>query len=63
MSINKVKEIKDLYENRFKCIKYEFADSGDFTVYLKNFEEEKTNTVVIKDEKEISDIKNFIDNY
>ena len=61
MKNNKLEKIKDLYDKEYKCIKYEFADSSDFTVYLKNFEEEKIDTIEVRDKDEIQQIKNFID--
>ena len=61
MKNNKLKKIKDLYDKQYKCIRYEFADSGDFTVYLKNFEKEKIDTIEVRDKDEIQKIKSFID--
>lgn len=61
MKNNKFKKIKDLYNKQYKCIRYEFEDSGDFTVYLKNFEKEKIDTIEVRDKDEIQKIKSFID--
>ncbi len=56
-------KLKQLYENGYKCIKYEDNSDGELKAYFKNFEEEKIEELVSYDESEITQIKNYVDNY
>ncbi|KNF09435.1 hypothetical protein CLPU_3c02140 [Gottschalkia purinilytica] len=58
-----LREIKNLYENGFRCIRYDNGEDGKLTVHLKNFEDEKIDTLIYNDEEQILQIKNFIDEY
>lgn len=61
MKNNKLQKVKKLYDEHYKCIKYEFADEGDFVLHFKNFEKEKIDVVRTKNKSEIEEIKKFID--
>ncbi len=63
MQINNFEKVKTLYDNGFRCIRYENGDNGEFTAYFKNFEKEEIDSLVCEDENEISEIKSFIDTY
>lgn len=56
-----IEELKNLYADGFRCIKYESHEEDKlFTVYLKNFEKESSRVVRYgPDEGPI--IKNYID--
>lgn len=63
MEMSNFNRIKNLYDKGFRCIKYEDGEQGEFMVYLKNFDEEKIDSVKSTNQKEIQEIKNFIDTY
>ena len=44
-------DLKNLYEDGYRCI-YQDGDEGNRNVYLKNFENEKSTVVNIKDENQ-----------
>ena len=52
-----------LYEQGFRCIKYENVESGEFRVLFKNFKDEKIDSLVCSNKDEIIKIKQYIDNY
>ena len=56
-----IDDFQQLYEDGYRCINYEAnANDDQFTVYLKNFEQEKT--MVLKCcPKEGMILKNYID--
>lgn len=58
---NCLSQIRDYYDEGFKCIKYEQNQNGEFVIYLKNFENEAIETLYCIDKQEINEIKNFID--
>lgn len=62
MDNNNLSKLKQLYENGFKCIRYEDSDNGELRAYFKNFTEERIDEIVSEDKKEITEIKNYIDN-
>ena len=56
-----LKEVQELYDKGFKCIKYEDGINGELSIYLKNFEQEKVQQLNVDNLVEIQEIKNFID--
>jgi len=52
--------IKDLYEDGYRCIYYDGADSNR-TIYLKNFDSEDSKVLEVNDEKEFSQFQSYID--
>lgn len=56
-----VDKIKELYNNGYRCIKYEDHENGEFAAYFKNFENERSDSVFSDNLDEVSEIKNFID--
>lgn len=56
-----IEKFRGLYDNGFRCIKYEVDETDDlFTVYLKNFENENTDTIKCNPEDGMI-LKNYID--
>lgn len=63
MDINSFNKVKGLYEDGYKCIRYEDTENGQFTAYFKNFEDERIDTIICNNKEEIREIKTFIDTY
>lgn len=55
-------QVRNLYDDGYKCIKYENNQNGDLTAYFKNFEKEKSAEITCSIKKEAHEIKSFIDN-
>ncbi|WP_079413704.1 hypothetical protein [Alkalithermobacter paradoxus] len=53
--------LKKLYEDGYRCIYYDCNKDEVFTVYLKNFDNEKSETVEINDHNEFGQFKSYID--
>ena len=53
-------KICKLYEDGYKCIKYDDEKDGPMNIYLKNFEIEKSDTIKVTDFQEKMRIKNYI---
>lgn len=56
-------KVTELYDQGFRCIKYQTDENGKFEVFLKNFEDENIDSLVCGDVAEIARIKDYIDNY
>ena len=61
--MDNIEKVKKLYQNGFRCIRYENDINGLFTAYFKNFKQEKIDSLTCGDESEINEIKSFIDLY
>ena len=59
MDEDKLKELKDKYEEGYRCI-YQDKDDG-LTLQLKNFTSEKLHTINSKNDMEIGQIEDFLD--
>ncbi|WP_024621203.1 hypothetical protein [Metaclostridioides mangenotii] len=57
--MNNISKPKDLYNNGYKCIYYNKINSKH-TVYLKNFESEKSETVEFSNDTDFNDFKDYI---
>lgn len=55
-----IRDLKNFYDEGYKCIKYEQDENGELVIYLKNFEREKIKTLYCNDSKEIGEIKSFL---
>ncbi len=56
-----IDEFKHLYDDGYRCINYEInKEEHLFTVYLKNFEREDTQTLKYNTEEGVI-LKNYID--
>ncbi len=58
---NKLNYLKKLYEDGYRCIYYDSNKNEVFTVYLKNFEMEKSEVVEITDSQEFDEFKSYMD--
>lgn len=58
---NCLEQVKVFYDYGFKCIKYEQNLDEELVIYLKNFENEKIETLYCNDKQEINEIKKYID--
>ncbi|KXZ38938.1 hypothetical protein JWYL7_0011 [Alkalithermobacter thermoalcaliphilus JW-YL-7 = DSM 7308] len=58
---DKFNYIKQLYEDGYRCIYYDCNEDDVFTIYLKNFDNEKSETVQICDCTEFNQFKSYID--
>ncbi|KGG80185.1 hypothetical protein Y919_07720 [Caloranaerobacter azorensis H53214] len=61
MEKRNLKQLENLFNSGFKCIKYEDTANGEFKAYFKNFETEKIDTIVSNDKDEINKMKQLID--
>ena len=52
-------DLKKLYEDGYRCI-YQDGSKGNRTIYLKNFDNEKSTVVNLQDENEFSQFQNYI---
>ncbi|MGF7056480.1 hypothetical protein [Brassicibacter mesophilus] len=57
-----LERVKELYQNGFRCIKYEDDEDGRLAVYFKNFENEAIDMILSEDKYEIENIKSYINN-
>lgn len=55
----KFNQVKDLYEDGYRCIYYDSTQSNH-TLYLKNFDTEISEVVELDDDQDFSDFKNYI---
>lgn len=58
--MNNYNKVCKLYEQGFKCIKYDDEKDGKMNVYFKNFEKEKSDSIEVTDFDEKMKIKNYI---
>ncbi len=54
-------ELKQKYNEGYRCIYTEKNNNEGMTMHLKNFREEKIHTMSIKDTMEIGEIESFLD--
>ena len=58
--MNELEKIKNMYDNGFRCIRYDDTKDGDMCIYFKNFDNEDSQAVKVKDFEQKMQIKNFI---
>lgn len=58
--MNEFEKIQKMYEDGFRCIRYDDTKDGDMCLYLKNFESEDSEAIKIKSFDQKMQIKNFI---
>lgn len=61
MMFNNLDKVKILYEGGYRCIRYEYEKDNSLSIYFKDFEKENIEYINCKDNKEIKEIKRFID--
>ena len=59
--MNEFKELKDKYNEGFRCIYTEKDEDNGLTMHLKNFREEKIHTIHAKGDMEIGQIEDYLD--
>lgn len=59
--MNDLNELKQKYQEGFRCIYTEKDDTEGLTMHLKNFREEKLHTMQVKNDMEIGQIEDFLD--
>lgn len=53
-------KIKQMYENGFRCIRYDDTKDGEMCIYFKNFENEDSMAMRVKGFEQKMKIKNFV---
>mgnify|MGYP000058037188 CR=1 FL=1 len=53
-------ELKNLYEDGYRCIYHDCVDNN-YTIYLKNFYTEGSETIELSSESDFSQFKDYID--
>lgn len=54
-------ELKQKYKDGYRCIYTEKDSKEGLTMHLKNFREEKVDTIQVKSDMEIGQIEDFLD--
>ncbi len=60
---NSLEELQKLYDDGFRCIKYEDANDDEMKVYLKNFETEESREMRIKSYLNKAYVTNYVNSY
>lgn len=60
--MNEFEKIQKMYEDGFRCIRYDDTKDGDMSIYFKNFETEDSEAMRISSFDEKMKIKSFIKN-
>ena len=47
--MNELEKIKNMYDNGFRCIRYDDTKDGDMCIYFKNFDNEDSQALRVKD--------------
>ncbi|WP_326908495.1 hypothetical protein [Sedimentibacter sp. MB31-C6] len=55
-------KIQNMYDNGFRCIRYDDTKDGEMSIYFKNFESEESEAMRVKGFEEKMKIKSFINN-
>ncbi|MGO1713009.1 MAG: hypothetical protein ACTH0B_05815, partial [Senegalia sp. (in: firmicutes)] len=61
VDMTNIEKVKNLYEENYRCIRYENDVNGSMIIYFKNFEKEKIEEISSSDSEEIDELKAFID--
>lgn len=59
--MSQLDELKQKYQEGYRCIYTEKDDQEGMTMHLKNFREEKIHTMQVKSDMEIGQIEDFLD--
>lgn len=60
--MNKFNDLKNLYEDGYRCIYHDSKENNTYTIYLKNFYNEKSEVLELDDENEFNQFKDYISN-
>ena len=55
----KFNQLKDLYEDGYRCIYYD-STANSHTIYLKNFDTEGSEVIELEDDNDFSEFKDYI---
>lgn len=58
--MNEFEKIKKMYEDGFRCIRYDDTKDGDMSIYFKNFDNEASEAMRVSGFDEKMKIKSFI---
>lgn len=58
--MNEFEKIKKMYDDGYRCIRYDDTKDGDMSIYFKNFENEDSQAIKVKGFDQKMQIKNFI---
>lgn len=58
--MNEYEKIKKMYDEGFRCIRYDDTKDGDMSIYFKNFENEASQAMRVSGFEEKMKIKSFI---
>ena len=58
--MNEFEKIKEMYDNGFRCIRYDDIKDGEMSIYFKNFESEASEAMRVKGFEQKMQIKSFI---
>ena len=58
--MNEFEKIKEMYDNGFRCIRYDDIKDREMSIYFKNFESEESEAMRVKGFEQKMQIKNFI---
>ncbi len=58
--MNEFEKIKEMYDNGFRCIRYDDTKDGEMSIYFKNFDSEESQALRVKGFEQKMQIKNFI---
>lgn len=60
--MNDFEKIKKMYEEGFRCIRYDDTKDGDMSIYFKNFDNEASEAIRVSGFDQKMKIKSFINN-
>lgn len=60
--MNDFEKIKKMYEDGFRCIRYDDTKDGDMSIYFKNFDNEASEAIRVSGFDQKMKIKSFINN-
>jgi len=58
--MNEYEKIKKMYENGFRCIRYDDTKDGEMSIYFKNFDNEASEAMRVSGFEQKMKIKSFI---
>lgn len=58
--MNDYEKIKKMYENGFRCIRYDDTKDGEMSIYFKNFDNEESLAMRVSNFDEKMKIKSFV---
>ncbi|MGD9567236.1 MAG: hypothetical protein AB7V48_02765 [Sedimentibacter sp.] len=58
--MNDFEKIKKMYNDGFRCIRYDDTKDGEMCIYFKNFDSEDSQALRVKGFEQKMQIKNFI---